>query len=242
MTRPDTVNPFVLPIEVREAERHGSVDLYLPEATRPRPAIVFVHGGPVPAGLRPTPRDWPVYRGYGSITATRGFVGVTVDHRLHDPASYPLAATDVAAAVELARADPRVDADRVAVWFFSGGGPLLADWLRTPPQWLRCAAATYPLLASLPGWNLDPRFQPAQAVAAAGTLPIVLTRVGLENPQIAATVETFVEAATLCGARLEIIDVPDGHHGFDLLDYTEQSRAAVERALDLVSTALRAGS
>lgn len=238
MTRPEVVNPFVLPIEVREAERHGTVDLYPPEAAQPRPAIVFVHGGPIPAGLQPTPRDWPVYRGYGSITASRGFMGVTVDHRLHDPASYPQAATDVAAAVELARADPRVDADRVAVWFFSGGGPLLADWLRTPPQWLRCAAVTYPLLASLPGWGLDSRFLPAEAVAAAGALPIVLTRVGLENSQIALTVEEFVEAAKACAARLEIIDVPDGHHGFDFLDHTEQSRAAVERALDLVFTAL----
>ncbi|HEY0360519.1 MAG TPA: dienelactone hydrolase family protein [Mycobacteriales bacterium] len=238
MTGPGYLNPFVLPIEARAAERHGVVDLYLPEATQPRPAVVFVHGGPVPADLRPSPRDWPVYRGYGSIAAARGAVGVTVDHRLHDPGGYPLAATDVAAAVELARADPRVDADRVAVWFFSGGGLLLADWLRAPPEWLRCVAATYPLLAPLPGWVVDPRFRPAQAVAAAGALPIVLTRVGHENPDIAATVEAFVAAASACAARLEIIDVPDGHHGFDNLDHTEQSRDAVERAVETVLGAL----
>jgi acetyl esterase/lipase len=238
MIDPECVNPFVLPIEARAAERHGSVDLYLPDATRPRPAVVFAHGGPRPAGLLPTPRDWPVFRGYGSVAAARGMVGVTVDHRLHDPAGYPLAADDVAAAVELARADPRVDADRVAVWFFSGGGLLLADWLRDPPPWLRCVAATYPMLAPPPGWPADPRFQPAEAVAAAGALPIVLTRVGRENPFFAATVDAFVAAASACAARLEVIDVPDGQHGFDYLDHTEQSSAAVERALDLVFTAL----
>jgi acetyl esterase/lipase len=238
VARPEYLNPFVLRVERRSAERRGAVDLYVPDAGQPRPAVVFVHGGPLPADLDQTPRDWPVYQGYGSITAARGVVGVTVDHRLHGPADYPRAAADVADAVEIARADPRVDADRVALWFFSGGGLLLADWLRTPPEWLRCVAATYPVLAPLPQTAVDPRFQPAEAVAAAGALPIVLTRVGRERPQIAATVDAFVEAARACRARLQIIDVPNGQHGFDLLDHTDESRKAVERALDTVLTAV----
>jgi acetyl esterase/lipase len=232
MTAPVFLNPFVLPIETRVAERHGAVDLYLPDATEPRPAVVFVHGGPVPADQSPTPRDWPIFQAYGSLIAARGAVGVTVDHGLHALTDYPKAADNVAAAVELARADPRVDADRVAVWFFSGGGLLLADWLRTPPEWLRGVAATYPVLACPP--EFGSRFQPALAVAEAGALPIVLTRVGREDPRIAATVEAFVAAAQACGARLEIIDVPNGQHSFDLLDYTDESRQAVERAVDAV--------
>ncbi|WP_281903702.1 alpha/beta hydrolase [Phytohabitans aurantiacus] len=198
----------------------------------PRPAIVFAHGL-VPPGARPTPRDWPVYRGYGSVAAARGAVGVVVDHRLHGLTGYPDAADDLAAAVELARQDSRVDAERVAIWAFSGAGLLLADWLRAPPAWLRCVAASYPILGGPPG--LDPRFQPAEAVAHAGALPIVLTRVGREHPQIAATVEAFVSAARACDARLEIVDVPHGQHGFDVLDHTDESRAAVERALTAVT-------
>jgi acetyl esterase/lipase len=230
---PPHLQPFVVDVKTRAAERSGRVDLYLPDdLTRPAPAVVFVHGGPIPAELQPTPRDWLVFQGYGSLCAERGAVAATVDHRLHDLASYPLAAADVAEAVESVRADPRVDADRVALWFFSGGGPLIADWLHTPPSWLRCVAATYPYLAAPPG--LEGRFQPAQAVASAGDLPIVLTRVGLERSSLAATVTAFVEAASACGARLEIIDVPNGQHGFDALDHTPESRDAVSRALDLV--------
>ncbi|HEX8631804.1 MAG TPA: dienelactone hydrolase family protein, partial [Catenuloplanes sp.] len=176
----------------------------------------------------------PVYQGYGSLVAAREAVGVTVDHRLYDTADYPTAAADVVAAVEVARADPRVDADRVAVWFFSGGGLLMADWLRTPPAWLRCVAATYPILAPLPDWVVDPRFRPVEAIADAGELPVVLTRVGRERPQIAATVETFVAAAGASGARLQVIDVPNGQHGFDMLDHTDESRVAVQRAVDAV--------
>ncbi len=179
-----------------------------------------------------------MYRGYGSLAATRGAVGVTVDHRLHDNGDYPLAGSDVAAAVQAAREDPRVDADRIAVWFFSGGGLLLSDWLREPPAWLRCVAVTYPLLAPLPGWHVDVRLLPADAVAMAGALPIVLTRVGHERPQVAHTVEAFVAAARTCGARLEIVEVPHGRHGFDMLDHTEESRKAVEQAIDRVLTAL----
>lgn len=242
MDAPEYLSPFVLPIDVRAAERHGAVDMYLPdEAAWPCPAVVFVHGGPIPAGLHPTPRDWPVYKGYGSAVAARGIVGVTVDHRLHEVGGYPLAAADVAAAVEMIRADPRVDADRVAMWFFSGGGLLLADWLRTPPGWLRCVAATYPVLAPLPGWDVDPRFRPAEAVATAGDLPIVLSRVGREDPRIAAAVEAFVEAARRYQATIEIIDVPGGRHGFDMLDHTGEARDAVKHGLDAVLAAVNRG-
>jgi acetyl esterase/lipase len=231
---PDYLNPFVLPVKAVEPARHGRVDLYLPEVQEPSPAIVFVHGGPVPVDLRPTPRDWPVYRGYGSLAATRGIVGVTVDHRLHDATAYPLAADDVVAAVQTGREDPRVDADRIAIWFFSGSGLLLADWLREPRDWLRCVAVTYPLLAAKPGSPVGPRFRPAEAVATAGALPIVLTRVGREQPQLAEMVEAFVAAARAANARLDIVDVPNGRHGFDMLDHTDESRQAVELAFGAV--------
>jgi acetyl esterase/lipase len=236
MAAPDFLKPFVLTVPPVEPERRGRVDLYRPAPSQPRPAIVFVHGGPVPAGATPTPREWPVFRGYGSLAASRGYVGVTVDHRLHDPGAYPAAADDVAAAVELARADPGVDPDHIAVWFFSGGGPLAADWLRAPASWLRCVALTYPLLAELPGFPLDSRFRPVEA--AATTVPVVLTRVGLENPAIAATVEAFADAARAGDTPLTVVDVPHGHHSFDMLDHTDESRQAVERAFAAVETHL----
>ncbi|HET7014334.1 MAG TPA: dienelactone hydrolase family protein [Streptosporangiaceae bacterium] len=233
MDLPPHMQPFVLDVETRKAERHGRSDLYLPDdTTRPAPAVVFVHGGPVPAAVQPRPSGWPAYQAYGSLCAGRGVVGVTVDHRLHDLGSYPVAADDVTETVELVRADPRVDADRIALWFFSGGGPLIADWLRTPPAWLRCLAATYPILDVPLDW--DDRFRPAKAVAQAGDLPIVLTRAGLERPAVAATVTAFIDAARARDARLQIIDVPNGQHGFDSLDHTDESRQAVTRALDSV--------
>ncbi|MER7699234.1 MULTISPECIES: alpha/beta fold hydrolase [unclassified Streptomyces] len=237
---PAHLRPFLLDVPERARERAGNTDLYLPDGPGPHPAVVFVHGGPVPAGARPTPRDWPTLTGYARHVAGQGAVGVTLDHRLHALTDYESAAADVADAVERVRADPRVDADRVALWFFSGGGPIAADWLTNPPAWLRCLAANYPVLAPLPAWGLaDTRFHPVRAVSRAGRLPIVLVRAERESAEIAATVEEFLTEAARHRADVEVIDVPDGRHGFETLDPTDGAREAVHRAVGAVLARLK---
>ncbi|MFD4728657.1 alpha/beta fold hydrolase [Streptomyces seoulensis] len=238
---PDHLRPFVLPVPERPRERVEHVDLYLPDGQQPRPAVVFVHGGPLPAGIRPTPRDWPTFTGYAALAARLGAVGVTVDHRLHAPDDLVRAAEDVSAAVGLVRAHPRVDGDRVALWFFSGSGPLAAPWLSAPPPWLRCLAANYPLLEPIPGHGTDgDRFRPAAAVRGAGDLPVVLTRVGLEDPMLDATVRHFLDAADACGAQVQVVAAPHCHHGFETLDHTDEARTAVREAMRRVLANLEA--
>ncbi|MFF9391585.1 alpha/beta fold hydrolase [Streptomyces griseoluteus] len=232
---PHHLRPFVLDVPDRPRERRECVDLYLPDGQEARPAVVFVPGGPLPAGVRPTPRDWPTFTGYAALAAQLGAVGATLDHRLHAPDDLARAAEDVAAAVDLVRAHPGVDGDRVALWFFSGGGPLAAPWLSAPPPWLRCLAASYPLLEPIPGHGTDgDRFRPAAAVRGAGGLPVVLTRVGLEDPMLDATVERFLDAAGECGAEVEVIPAPHCRHGFETLDHTAEARAAVREAMGRV--------
>ncbi|WP_338702644.1 alpha/beta fold hydrolase [Streptomyces sp. Q6] len=241
---PGYQRPFLLDLPDIPRERHGNIDLYLPRATEtaetsgapdgPLPAIVFVHGGPVPEGLIPTPRDWETLKGYGRYAASRGVIGVTVDHRLYGLTDYPRAAADVAEAVERVREDPRVDADRIALWFLSGGGLLTAEWIGARPPWLRCLAAGYPIMAPMPNWGLPSgRFRPVEAVARAGAdaPPFVLLRAGLEAPAIAATVADFVTAAESAGAPVEIIDVPHARHAFEGLDHIDETRDAVRSAM-----------
>ena len=220
-------------------ERHGVWDLYAPTADGPSPAVVFLHGGPLPPGLPVTPRDWPAYRGYGALAAAAGLVGITVDHPLHGLTEYPAAHAVVEQAVEAARADDRVDADRVAVWAFSGGGPLITPWLTRPPAWLRVLAATYPYLDSVPDFPLPEGFRPIDALGAPSTPPLVLTRVGLERPPVAAGMERFLAAAGESGLRVTVVDVPHGQHGFDTIDPGPELAEAVRSALGLVAAAVR---
>ncbi len=225
---------FVLDVAEVDRERLDHIDVYrLPNtpSSERRPLIVFVHGGPMPPNIQPGPRDWPVFVGYGSLAADHGMVGVTLEHHFYSGADCASAADEIAAAVAQARALPGVDPDRVAMWFFSGGGILANDWLLDPPLWLRCLALTYPVVVPPAEWGIDERFRPVVAAESAGELPILLTRVGLESAEFASGVEAFVSVAGTHNLNLEIVDVPDGRHGYDMLDHTDASRAAVISAM-----------
>ncbi|GAA3143016.1 hypothetical protein JOF29_000781 [Kribbella aluminosa] len=228
---PAYLRPFVLGVlegsDVR-VDRLGEIDLYRPPGTARGGAILFVHGGPGPEGLEVMPRDWPVYKGYATAAARRGLVAAVVDHSLiHGLDRLVVAADEVEAAVAVLRSDPRVDPDRVGLWFFSGAGLLAGEWLDSRPDWLRFVALSYPLLVTPPG--VDDLVTAAEVVGKHKDLPVLLTRAGLEREELAGPVAEFVSAG---GAALDIIDVPKGHHGFDMLDHTEESRAAVTKALD----------
>ncbi len=67
---------------------------------------------------------------------------------------------------------------------------------------------------------------------------VVVTRVGLENPTIQATVDQLLALAP----EAEVINVNGGQHGFDVLDHTDDSRRAVNSALDAVVRLLRSHS
>jgi acetyl esterase/lipase len=239
---PPYLRPFVLDVEGasdQHVDRVGELDFYRPASTARTGAILLIHGGPGPADLTTSPRDWPVYRGYGTAIAQRGLVAVVVDHRLiRGLDQLSAAADDVEAAVGLLRADSQVDPERIVLWFFSGAGLLAGEWLDSRPDWLRGVALSYPRLATPPG--VDELVSAAEVIGrhdrgggvakeSNSVLPVLLTRVGRERDALAGPVAEFVSAG---GTALDIIDVPKGQHGFDMLDHTDESRAAVTKALD----------
>jgi dienelactone hydrolase len=229
---------FVLPTPDVARETHEGLELYLPSAIEPVPAVLLIHGVPYSAEGRPLPSKWNIYRGYASQLADQGCVAVAVDHSPDGRPDDDRSNAALARAIEAIRAHPRVDGERVALWFFSGSGPLAASFLQSPPEWLRCLALTYPVLGDS-GLVSVRGLHPVEAATGARGLPVVMTVVGRELADVAPTQPPFIDAARAAGVRLEVIEVPNGRHGFDVLDHTEESRGAVRAGLDAVSTSVR---
>lgn len=219
--------PFVLEVPATgTVTRHEDFDIYRPDGDQTLPAVVFVPG-PMPAEFPARPRAWPVYAGYGRLMASRGVIAVVPDLHYYAIGQWPEASDDLSAVIESVRVLEAVDSDRIAVWAFSAGGLLVGRWFAHSPQWLRCLALTYPMLAV-------PEDPAGQAAAVQPGRPLVLTRVGRESASIQATVDVFLSAAARTGAVVDVVEVPDGRHGFDLLDHSEASARAVVEAADLV--------
>ncbi|WP_051298279.1 alpha/beta hydrolase family protein [Arthrobacter castelli] len=234
--------PFFGDVEPARRDRQDLLEVHTSQEADGgrKPAVVFVHGGPVPEAQQPRPRDWEGFIGYGALAAASGLVGVTFNHRLHDlESSYPVAADDVAEAVEQTRALDSVDPDRIGLWFFSSGGGLAADWLVKRPDWLSCIAWTYPLLVPPPDWPGDrARFDTLAAASEAATLPKLLLRVGGEHEYFAQNQDDLVAAARAHDSTLDVIELPEAEHGFEYSGYDEPSRAAVDRAMRWVAGTL----
>lgn len=219
---------LIVPTRPATPADRGSFDLYLPDHVSRPPVVVLVHGlfqEPPPV----SPRRTPFFRAYASQLAQRDVAAVMLDHELTGGMRYPEAAATLDQTLSAVRDSGEVDRDRVAVWFFSGGGPLAYPILAAGHDWLRCVGLTYPLLPTedIPGWP-----SLAEALRGLADTPVVLTRVEHEIPQFIAGQQALHDARP---AGLTTIDVPAAQHGFDTGPGTEHGRAAVLQALAAVS-------
>ncbi|HET8646837.1 MAG TPA: alpha/beta hydrolase [Vicinamibacteria bacterium] len=234
-----------------EPEAPLHLDVYAPAdlpAGEKRPAVIFVHGGPVPrAGIK----EWGLFVSYGQLAAASGFVGITFHHRFFSPEMAQEADRDVADLVAYVRknaSDLGVDRDRIALWAFSGGGPFLARWLAEPPEYLRALVSYYAVLdirEAPPGQpgklssDVRARLSPvARLPLAVRPVPMLIARAGQDNAYLNGTVDAFVAEALRQNAPFELLNHSDGRHGFDILDDDARSREIVARTLAFLKTHL----
>jgi len=238
----------------RDAGAEVSMNIYAPAGLSGDarvPAVFFVHGGPIPAQMM-APTKWGVFASYGELAAASALVGVTFNHRLYAPTDYGRSQSDVAAAIEYVRshaAELNVDADRIALWFFSGGGPLMSAVLRERPGYVRCLLAFYAFLdlrgMAPAGADAATLARVAELSAAAHVrskaagLPIFVARAGLDQPMINQTIDLFVQEALAGNAALDLMNHPTGRHGFDILDDDDRSREIIARAVAFVQAHVR---
>src|SRR5581483_6874089 len=85
-----------------------------------------------------------------------------------------------------------IDSERLAVWVFSGGGPLLTRFVRDTPAFVRCLVAFYaaldlrhviPAAADAAIADQMHQFSPAAHLQPATTrVPMLVARAGLDAP------------------------------------------------------------
>jgi len=236
------------------------LDVYTPadlaEGDR-RPAVVFVHGGPIAPDLPLAPTEWGVYRGYGALAAASGWVGVTFGHRFYDYEKLPQAADDIAAAIAYTRdhADELgMDRDRLCLWAFSGGGAFLAEALRARSPAIRCLVAYYTLLDLRPLASEDDlasattmetlaRFSPLAVIEGSSprTTPMLIARAGRDHPALNAQLDAFAQAALAANMPLDLLNHPEGEHGFDTRTDDARTREIITHTLAFLHARLNPG-
>lgn len=192
-----------------------------------------------------------VFVSYGELLAASGLKAVTFGHRLTAPGALPDAAADVQDLVAHVRAQADalgIDADRLAVWVFSGGGPLLSPFLKDAPPYVRAIVSYYAIQdleglppEALPGLDADTRrrFSPlAQLAASTSTPPILVARAGRDDAVFNDTIDRFVQEALRRNVALEVMNHPSGRHAFDILDDDPRSREVIGRTIEFLKTRL----
>ncbi|HEX4686951.1 MAG TPA: hypothetical protein VH228_09215 [Nocardioides sp.] len=233
---PPHLRPFVLPHEPVEPEPSGGLDLYLPGST-PAPAVLMVHGGPVPPDRPVRPPQWPAFRAYGALLAQAGLVGAMFEHGFVDDDALPGSLEDVRVALRALRDDPRVDAERVGLWFFSAGGFLLGSFLDPVPEGVLAVAGTYAAVGhpELAGLGLVD----ALDAAPRSRVPLLLVRPEHDFDWIAPFTDDLLARCRGTDRVVDVLDVPGGHHGFETVDDTEAARDAIRRSIAWWVHALR---
>lgn len=202
---------------VRENVAIGEVlaDIYLPAATS-APIVFLIHGGPIPAGSQM--KNIALFREYGQLLAGEGFVAVTFGHRYHVANDFANSIADVSAVIDSVRDAGVGDAERVALWVFSGGGPLLAQGFDKP--YVRALVDYYALLAGAP----------TERVAEI-RVPLLIARAGRDMPLINEALARFLDAALANGVDVELLNHAKGEHGFDLLTDDARTRQVIGRTI-----------
>ena len=215
-----------LPVKDGKATTSLALDLLHPadSISKPRPLVLFVHGGGWSRGNRSMGEDFlPLFAGGGAVAGT-------LSYRLAGEAPYPAALQDVAAAVAWIRAnaDPLgVDPNRIAIWGHSAGAHLAIHTAVFDPdraQGIRCAvgvAGPYDLLleedASPFGEMMVRNFlrdpaDPLGMAEGAEDPPLLLIQGGKDSLCASAQARDMAAAAMKAGTEVHLAFYPEIGH------------------------------
>ncbi|MFN2385342.1 MAG: alpha/beta hydrolase [Thermoanaerobaculia bacterium] len=228
-----------------------AADVYLPAAGRTgarAPVVILVAGG------AENPKAWGIYTSLGRLLAASGLAAVPFNHRLRYPKrQYEEGAADLLAVIGYLRSNAArlgIDADRIAVTAFSGGGPMLSVAMRQRPAGVRALAGIYAFLdtghvnAQEAGTTPEVirRFSPLEQLTAGPGLthPLFVARAGRDEiPGVNESIDGFAAAALERNAPLTLVNHPTGFHGFEHRNDDERSREILRMWIEFLRMHLR---
>jgi poly(3-hydroxybutyrate) depolymerase len=218
------------------------LDLYAPPGkprNRPLPVVVFIHGGPIPPNLRTEPKDWGVYISYGQLAAASGFVGITFNHRFYGMNRLRDAQSDVNDLVVYLRANTAtlgIDPDRITLWAFSGGGPMLSSAVRDAPPYIPYYALLDSTISGANGEDAQKEFSPLYQLKQKGQAvpPLFVARAGLDNPGLNSALDRFAQEAITRNVTFDFSNHAAGRHSFDILNDDDRTREIIRKTIEFI--------
>ena len=210
---------------LRARDRALRFDLYKPapaaaKPANPLPVVVFANGV---GGPETSLRNWAIYRSWGRLVATIGMAAVTHDSRPET------AVADIDSLVGYLRANAGtlgIDPENIAIWACSAnvqsGSRYALNWSH---RWVKAAVFYYGYVDTTQT-RLD--------------LPILVARAGLDGSWINVPLNRFIERSVEWNASVTVLNLPNAHHAFDLVDDDDASRNAVQTTLDFLKSSLTA--
>jgi dienelactone hydrolase len=188
-------------------------DLYRPpKSNAALPLVIFLNG----VG-RPELKGWGQYTSWPRLVALRGAAAISHESTGDEAATLAQIETLLKYVREHA-SELKIDASRIAIWACSANTRNGTALLAKMPS-LRAAVFYYGIMTTPPSQR---------------DVPVLVARAGLDVLAINESIDQWTGQAVQLDAPVTLIAYPQGRHGFELIDDTNESRAIVTQTLDFL--------
>jgi triacylglycerol lipase len=213
-----------------------TLDLFTPDAkpSKPRPILIFVHGGGFVGGDKSKAGDGspsPFYDNMMIWAVNHGLIGVNMNYQLAPKAHYPTVQREIAEVVAWARSNAGAwggDPDRIVVWGHSAGAAHVASFIAHPETYADVAGATKPVAGAIvtsggyefsgPKDNVyyGPAATLAERSSTAGLIrskvPLLVVHAELDPPPMVADADRLHADLTKAGRQHDWLVAPKHSH------------------------------
>jgi len=207
-----------------------TMDLYYPpdfDFNSPKPAVLFVFGVPDEEAILQVGspfKEMGQYISWSQLVAASGMIAVT-----YDTGRAPFGATsDPIAYISANGPSLGIDTDRLCLWSGSAHSAaalrIITDTSRPYHSSLACGVFYY-------GDTILTK-------TLADDIPLFVVEAGQDTGDTNALIARFVEQAQMAGVAVEFVTYPDGAHGFETKQDTDETHDIVNKTLDFLKTHL----